>query len=50
MVVMSNLNGQLTPVLQQNATSLSADKMKSQAQQQQVIIQQVSELKDFLVV
>lgn len=41
MVVMSNINGQLTPVLQQNATQqmLTNDKLK---QQQQVInIQQV---------
>lgn len=44
MVVMSNINGQLTPVLQQNATQqiLTNDKLKAQQQQQhQVILQQV---------
>lgn len=41
MVVMSNINGQLTPVLQQNAQQiLGNDKLKAQ-QQQQVILQQV---------
>lgn len=43
MVVMSNINGQFTPVLQQNTQQiLSNDKLKSQ-QQQQVILQQVSQ-------
>lgn len=44
MVVMSNINGQLTPVLQQNATQQilnQNDKLKAQQQQQQVILQQV---------
>jgi len=38
---MSNINGQLTPVLQQNSSPqiLTNDKMKQQAQQQ--ILQQV---------
>lgn len=47
MVVMSSLNGQLTPVLQQNTQQImTADKMKTQQQQQQqVILQQVSTLK-----
>jgi hypothetical protein len=42
MVVMSNINGQLTPVLQQNTTQqiMTNDKLKAQ-QQQQVILQQV---------
>ena len=45
MVVMSNINGQLTPVLQQNATQqiMTNDKLKAQ-QQQQVILQQVMKL------
>lgn len=40
---MSNINGQLTPVLQQNSSPqiLTNDKLKAQAQQQ-VIIQQVN--------
>lgn len=43
MVVMSNINGQFTPVLQQNTQQiLTSDKLKSQQQQQQVILQQVS--------
>jgi len=45
MVVMSNINGQFTPVLQQQAAQqiIANDaKMKSQQQQQQVIFQQVS--------
>ena len=44
MVVMSNINGQLTPVLQQSATQQilnQNDKLKAQQQQQQVILQQV---------
>lgn len=42
MVVMSNINGQLTPVLQQNTgqQTFGNDKLKAQ-QQQQVILQQV---------
>lgn len=44
MVVMSNINGQFTPVLQQSAQQLlNNDKLKNQ-QQQQVILQQVSHL------
>jgi hypothetical protein len=44
---MSNINGQLTPVLQQNSSPqiLTNDKMKQQAQQQ--ILQQVSSLKSY---
>lgn len=44
MVVMSNINGQFTPVLQQNSAQqiLTNDKLKSQ-QQNQAFIQQVSE-------
>jgi hypothetical protein len=43
MVVMSNINGQFTPVLQQNATQqiLANEKLKNQQQQQQVILHQV---------
>lgn len=43
MVVMSNINGQLTPVLQQNATQqiLTNANEKLKAQQQHVILQQV---------
>lgn len=44
MVVMSNINGQFTPVLQQNAAQqilANNDKLKTQ-QQQQVILQQVN--------
>lgn len=41
MMVMSNINGQYAPVLQQNTAQQMNDKMKSQ-QQQQVILQQVS--------
>lgn len=43
MVVMSNINGQLTPVLQQanNQQIMSNDKLKAQ-QQNQVIFQQVN--------
>lgn len=41
---MSNINGQFTPVLQQSAGQqiLSNDKLKTQQQQQQAILQQVS--------
>lgn len=42
MVVMSNINGQFTPVLQQNAAQqilANNDKLKSQQQQQQIIQQ-----------
>jgi hypothetical protein len=49
MVVMSNINGQFTPVLQQNAAQqilANNDKLKTQ-QQQQVILQQVRELSSF---
>lgn len=41
MVVMSNINGQLTPVIQNSGQQiLTTDKLKAQ-QQQQVILQQV---------
>lgn len=45
---MSNINGQLTPVLQQNTSSqiLTNDKMKQQAQQQ--ILQQVRHKKKLI--
>lgn len=39
---MSNISGQFAPVLQQNTQQILAnDKLKSQQQQQQVILQQV---------
>lgn len=47
MVVMSNINGQLTPVLQQNTAQQilnQNDKLKAQQQQQQVILQQVMKI------
>lgn len=45
MVVMSNINGQFAPLVQQNAAHqilANNDKLKSQQQQQQVILQQVN--------
>lgn len=44
---MSNINGQLTPVLQQNTAQQilnQNDKLKAQQQQQQVILQQVMKI------
>jgi hypothetical protein len=49
MVVMSNINGQLTPVLQQSGSPQIIGNDKLKAQQQQVIsIQQVQYAKIFV--
>lgn len=47
MVVMSNINGQLTPVLQQSTAQQILNQNDKIKQQQQVILQQV---KHFLIV